>query len=494
MRTYYQAQGIVAAGEWDALQRALCRPLPCSCRVNAAACGGARGVAALLQRARVAFGAYPDRGGTGTSATSSATSVPCGGATLGDETGGLATLGTSDWLGACEIPWYRPAGHAWQMRRSVQQLRRAAKAKTKAETIGAGVATDGSGAAARAHCFLVAESAAGRISRQETVSMLPVQLLDVRPGHAVLDMCAAPGSKSLQLLEAVRAHGAGGGGDGGGDGLLVANDGDARRARVLAHRLQQAGAGQCFAVTCGDAARMAPLPGMYGRSSSSRDGDVGGSFLGFDRVLCDAPCSGDGTLRKAPGAWRSWRVGAALSFHSLQLSILLRGAALLRSGGVLAFSTCSMNPVENEAVVAEALRRAGGALELLPTDGLLPGLKRRPGLATWRVAWQRSDRALARARARGRGTGGDEGGGESGEEDGAGVDEVGSLEFFDSARVVPESLRARLVPSMFPPPPGGDVARVLARCVRVCPHDQDSGAFFVALIRKRHALPLPMAP
>jgi len=75
--------------------------------------------------------------------------------------------------------------------------------------------------------------------------------------------------------------------------------------------------------------------------------------LEFDRILCDVPCSGDGTIRKGHEMWRKWNSGMGNQLHLLQVNIAMRGIALLKVGGRMVYSTCSMNPVENEAVVAE---------------------------------------------------------------------------------------------------------------------------------------------
>ncbi|XP_026416683.1 tRNA (cytosine(34)-C(5))-methyltransferase-like [Papaver somniferum] len=109
------------------------------------------------------------------------------------------------------------------------------------------------------------------------------------------------------------------------------------------------------------------------------------SQLLFDRVLCDIPCSGDGTLRKAPDIWRKWSGGMGNGVHRLQVQIAMRGIALLKVGGRMVYSTCSMNPVENEAVVAEILRRCGESVELLDVSTELPQLVRRPGIKSWKV-------------------------------------------------------------------------------------------------------------
>lgn len=77
--------------------------------------------------------------------------------------------------------------------------------------------------------------------------------------------------------------------------------------------------------------------------------------LYFDRILCDVPCSGDGTTRKNPGVWKTWKPADGIGLHPLQLRILSRAIQMLKPGGRLVYSTCSYNPIENEAVVSAAL-------------------------------------------------------------------------------------------------------------------------------------------
>ena len=79
----------------------------------------------------------------------------------------------------------------------------------------------------------------------------------------------------------------------------------------------------------------------------------------FDRILADVPCSGDGTLRKSPDLWKKWSPASGVDLHSLQLEIAAHAARLLKVGGRLVYSTCSLNPLEDEAVVAALLRRSG---------------------------------------------------------------------------------------------------------------------------------------
>jgi tRNA (cytosine34-C5)-methyltransferase len=104
--------------------------------------------------------------------------------------------------------------------------------------------------------------------------------------------------------------------------------------------------------------------------------------LKFDRILCDVPCSGDGTFRKNPDGWIKWHPGNGNNLHGMQYRILKRGAEMLQVGGKLVYSTCTFNPVENEAIVARMLLEADGALSLVPID--LPGLKSNPGITKWK--------------------------------------------------------------------------------------------------------------
>ena len=114
----------------------------------------------------------------------------------------------------------------------------------------------------------------------------------------------------------------------------------------------------------------------------------------YDRINCDVPCSGDGTLRKNPQIWSEWRPEFAMGLHQLQLRIAQRGAALLKVGGYMVYSTCSFNPVENEAVVAELVRRCGGALEIVDASDRVADLKRRPGMKHWRVVTMVDDETV----------------------------------------------------------------------------------------------------
>jgi 16S rRNA C967 or C1407 C5-methylase (RsmB/RsmF family) len=101
-----------------------------------------------------------------------------------------------------------------------------------------------------------------------------------------------------------------------------------------------------------------------GADDGDRELDGAGAFNprgAYDRIICDVPCSGDGTVRKDAFARRKWRPSFGATLHHVQRRIALRSAALLRVGGVLSYSTCSLIPIEDEAVVVAILRAARGA-------------------------------------------------------------------------------------------------------------------------------------
>ncbi|KAJ2605882.1 tRNA (cytosine-5-)-methyltransferase ncl1 [Coemansia sp. RSA 1722] len=224
------------------------------------------------------------------------------------------------------------------------------------------------------HSFLVTETEVGNISRQEAVSMVPPLFLDVQPNHYVLDMCAAPGSKTAQLIEALHVGVESGKTP---SGLVVANDADYKRACMLVHQVNRLNSPN-IVVTNHSGER---FPNIYRTDAQGS----GREIVQFDRILCDVPCSGDGTTRKNVRVWEKWRPDDAHSLNPVQTKIVQRAAYLLKTGGRLVYSTCSLNPIENEAVVAHVLDHFEGALQLVDVGDQMPALKRRPGLATWKV-------------------------------------------------------------------------------------------------------------
>ncbi|CAD6218860.1 unnamed protein product [Miscanthus lutarioriparius] len=258
------------------------------------------------------------------------------------------------------LPWY-PGNLAWHLNFSRMQLRR-------------------NQALESFHEFLKRENEVGNITRQEAVSMVPPLFLNVQPDHHILDMCAAPGSKTFQLLEMIHQSTKPGLLP---NALVVANDVDVQRCNLLIHQTKR----MCTAnlIVTNHEAQNFPGCNLAKFCSEVCMDEAKLQRLEFDRVLCDVPCSGDGTVRKAPDMWRKWNAGMGNGLHRLQVEIAMRGMGLLKVGGRMVYSTCSMNPVENEAVVAEILRRCGDSVELLNVSNELPELARRPGLSTWKV-------------------------------------------------------------------------------------------------------------
>lgn len=209
------------------------------------------------------------------------------------------------------------------------------------------------------------EAKLGNLARQECASMLPALALKVRGNHAVLDLCASPGSKTEHVLELMKK-------DPGANGVVVANDADEKRLKHMDRRFAHAGDTKLVITCCGGEKFAQALASVDPSNTCER----------FDRVICDVPCSGDGTLRKMPYLWRRWRPSRAVDLYPLQLQLLKNAGAVLKKGGRLVYSTCSLNPVENEAVVTAFLRAAAGAFRLVSAD-LPQGFKLRPGLTTW---------------------------------------------------------------------------------------------------------------
>ncbi len=188
--------------------------------------------------------------------------------------------------------------------------------------------------------------AAGLCYVQEPSAMAVVEALDVQPGHIVLDAAAAPGGKATQIASKLNA-----------DGLLVANDVDPGRVPTLAGNLDRWGSWR-VAVSQETLPRLAQYLPEY-----------------FDRVLLDAPCSGEGMFRRDDKVMRQWQPGHVWGCASRQRALLGQAAALVRPGGVLVYSTCTFAPEENEQQVAGFLENYSEwkLLEIPWREGFEPG-------------------------------------------------------------------------------------------------------------------------
>lgn len=186
----------------------------------------------------------------------------------------------------------------------------------------------------------------------------------------VLDTCAAPGSKTCQILEMLHSNEIEIP-----DGFVIANELEYPRSNMLCHQLKRMNSANIVTVV---------EDFRYFKDGHKYTPDKK-PLYSFDRILCDVPCSGDGTIRKSPDIMRNWRVHEGSNLHMLQLHITLKAVGLLKANGLMTYSTCSLNPVEDEAVIAEVLRKFKGNLELVDISDQLPELKRMNGLNTWKV-------------------------------------------------------------------------------------------------------------
>ena len=164
------------------------------------------------------------------------------------------------------------------------------------------------------------------------VSMVPPLFLDPQATDRVFDMCASPGSKTMQILEIMHSRSLGCEAEAFSQGLVVANDIDSKRAHLLVHQVKRLGSPHL--VVTNHPAQMFPILGG-GRFRKGERVSRPARQQYFDRVLCDVPCSGDGTIRKQPEVWAKWTQNNGFALHPLQIKITLRGLALLKPGGTL---------------------------------------------------------------------------------------------------------------------------------------------------------------
>jgi len=169
---------------------------------------------------------------------------------------------------------------------------------------------------------------AGVYYLQEASAMAPVALLDPQPGERVCDLCAAPGGKSTQIAGRL-----------GGSGFLLCNEYSAKRAKILSRNMERMGVANALVTneTVENLAKRFP------------------DF--FDKVLIDAPCSGEGMFRKEEAAVTDWSQETVEMCARRQAEILEQGAKLLRPGGRLVYSTCTFAPEENERAISAFLEK-----------------------------------------------------------------------------------------------------------------------------------------
>lgn len=241
---------------------------------------------------------------------------------------------------------------------------------------------------------------AGLYYLQEPSAMTPASVLPVEPGDYVLDLCAAPGGKATALAAKL-----------GGRGLLVANDISASRAKALLKNLEVFGVKNSF-VTNAVPARLAEQFGVY-----------------FDKILVDAPCSGEGMFRKDIANARAWSLEKVRDCARIQKDIVRQAVSMLCPGGMMLYSTCTFAPEEDEQVIAYLLREC-------------------PEMELCEIPWQ---------------------------------------EGFSHGR--PELVCEDWENSVVRSETEESDLDVLRRCVRIFPHKMDGEGHFLALLRKREDAP-----
>lgn len=194
------------------------------------------------------------------------------------------------------------------------------------------------------------EHQAGALYVQEASSMLPVAALKhVMPNKPklVLDMCAAPGSKTTQLADWL-----------GNEGLIVANELSSSRLKSLAASLQRCG--------------------VINTALSHQDAQAFGAQAPacFDAILLDAPCTGEGTHRKDPNALKTWSLTSVQQTAELQKRLIESAFQALKPGGVLIYSTCTLNQYENHQVCQHLLEAYPEQIKTISLQDLFPGAEK----------------------------------------------------------------------------------------------------------------------
>ena len=253
----------------------------------------------------------------------------------------------------------------------------------------------------------------GRVTRQEAASMLPILVLDPQQNELLLDLCAAPGSKATHAAERMAPN-----------GVVVANEPISGRVNMLASNRGRLSLHNVM-ITQHDGRHVGRIPKP-----------------GFDAIVADVPCTGSATSRKNKDVWWSWSPKGGRTMFQLQVDIASRGAQLLRPGGTMVYSTCSIDPVENEAVIAELVRTCPWMEVVEIDESKVEGLVWHEGLTSWVPL----------------------------DENGRAPEQPQDVPFFDER---------------YMPPKEQELLRALPKTRRLYPQDNNTGGFYVALLRHR---------
>ncbi|MFH1787407.1 MAG: RsmB/NOP family class I SAM-dependent RNA methyltransferase [archaeon] len=191
---------------------------------------------------------------------------------------------------------------------------------------------------------------------QELASMLPVLALKPKKEELILDLCSAPGSKTTQLASEMQNT-----------GTIIANEVSLGRLKILASNLERCGVANTI-ITRKDGSAFCKRIEKYN------------SKIQFDRIIIDAPCSGEGTLRSSYKTYLMWNIKTIKNLPKIQLNLFSSAFEILKPNGTIIYSTCTHAPEENEGVINEILKNYPGELKLEKIN--LP-IKYREGLTEW---------------------------------------------------------------------------------------------------------------
>ena len=286
------------------------------------------------------------------------------------------------------------------------------------------------------------------ILRQELVAMIPVNLIEIEESDIILDMCAAPGNKTIQILEIMEEKArmkstlpT---------GVIIANELDPKRAGNMAHFFK-AHFPINIVVTNNDAEKLPIIEDENYKPNI---------------VICDVPCSGDGTLRKNKLIRKKWKIDFGLENHFIQVKILDNAIKQCKNDGYIIYSTCAINPLENEAVVCYIMEKYKDEIEIISCGKKLRemGVKFREGLIKWKVC--------------------------------VGLDENNKYIWEEKYENAKDKKSGMIKESMFneiytyknnhPGPLFSFTDPLnLRNCIRIYSHDNDSDCFFIAVIHKK---------
>lgn len=201
---------------------------------------------------------------------------------------------------------------------------------------------------------------------QELASMLPVMVLQPKPGELILDLCAAPGSKTTQIAAKMNNK-----------GTIIANEVSLGRIKILAANTERCGVTNTI-ISKKDAMTLC--------NKLKKEG------LKFDRILLDAPCSGEGTLRSSYKTYRMWNPKTISKLSKIQKNMFESAFNILKKGGTIIYSTCTHAPEENEEIVNFALETFKDSIKIETIKLPIPTRK---GITKWQEKEYLQDVQLA---------------------------------------------------------------------------------------------------